>query len=141
MIAPERFAPEPRRIERVRHATKRRTVRTRRRLHRPVHAVVTLVMLLLLPLLGWVALTSSLTSKTFALIHAEQERTALVDETQRLEDRVARLQSPERLAALAAALHLHDPHVYAVVRIPEPKAQPRPTGLAFFGTLFTGSSR
>jgi hypothetical protein len=141
VIAAQRVAPEPRRVEHVRHATKRRTRRARRRMHRPVHAVVTLAIALLLPLLGYVALTSSLTSQTFALTRAEHERTALVDETQRLEDRIARLQSPERLAALATVLRLHDPHVYAVVRVPEPKAQPRPTGLAFFGTLFSGNSR
>jgi hypothetical protein len=141
MIAAERLAPELRRVDRVRPAAKRRARRTRRRLHRPVHAVVTLAVVVLLPLLGYVALTSSLTSQTFALARADHERTALVDETQRLDDRIARLQSPERLAALAATLKLHDPQVYAVVRIPEPKAQPRPTGLAFFGTLFSGSSR
>lgn len=141
MIAAQRVAPELRRIDRVRHAAHRRVRRTRRRLHRPVHAVVTLAILLLLPLLGYVALTSRITSQSFALVHAEHERTALVDETQRLDDRIAQLQSPERLAALAATLKLHDPHVYGVVRIPEPKAQPRPTGLAFFGTLFSGSSR
>jgi hypothetical protein len=141
MIAAQRVEPELRRIDRVRHAADRRVRRTRRRLHRPVHAVATLTILLLLPLLGYVALTSRITSQSFALVRAEHDRTALVDETQRLDDRIAQLQSPERLAALAANLKLHDPHVYAVVRIPEPKAQPRPTGLAFFGTLFSGSSR
>ena len=55
-------------------------------------------------------------------------------------DKIARLQSPERLAALAGKLRLHDPHVYAVVRVPEPKAQPKPTGLAFFGTWFAAGS-
>ncbi len=73
----------------------------------------------------------------FRSVRAERERTALANDAQRLDDKIARLQSPERLAALAGKLRLHDPHVYAVVRVPEPKAQPKPTGLAFFGTWFS----
>jgi len=149
MIAPQRVAPryeqpqpagpELRRIDRVRHATKRRTRRTRRRLHRPVFAVVTLALAVLVPLLAYVALTASLTSLNYSLARAERERTALVDETQRLDERLARLQSPDRLAALAAKLKLHDPHVYAVVRVPDPKQpQPKPTGLALLGAWFGG---
>jgi len=143
VIAPQRVAPqyappqrtphELRRLDLVRNATKRRTRRTRRRLHRPVFAVVTLACVLLGAMLLYVGLQAHLTSLNFALSRVEHERAALLDDTQRLDDRIARLQSPERLAALATKLKLHDPHVYAVVRIPEPKAQPRPTGLAFFG--------
>ncbi|MEA2690324.1 MAG: hypothetical protein QOD51_2931 [Candidatus Eremiobacteraeota bacterium] len=148
MIAPERIAPESRpahaapelrRLDRARHATKRRTRRTRRRMHRPVFAVVTLAFAVLVPLLAYVTLTANITSLNFALARSAHERTALLEDSQRLDDRIARLQSPERLAALATKLKLHDPHVYAVVRIPEPKAQPRPTGLAFFGTWFPGT--
>jgi hypothetical protein len=141
VTAPERVVPELRRIDRVRHATSHRRRRTRRRMHRPVLAILTVVIAVLVPLLAYVTLTANLTSLNFALARAERERTALVDESQRLDDRIARLQSPERLAALAVKLKLHDPHVYAVVRVPEPKAQPRPTGLAFFGTWFSGSNR
>jgi hypothetical protein len=141
MIAPQRIAPqptlEPRRLERVRHATQRRTRRTRRRLQRPVFAVVTLALAVLVPLLAYVTLTSNVTSLSFAIVRAERERTALANDAQRRDNKIARLQSPERLAALAGKLRLHDPHVYAVVRVPEPKAQPKPTGLAFFGTWFS----
>jgi len=129
-------APEPRRLERVRHATKRRTRRTRLRLQRPVFAVLILALALLGPLLAYVTLTSNVTSLSFALLRADHERTMIANETQRQGDKIAALQSPERLAALAAKLRMHDPHVYSVVRIPEPKAQSRPTGLAFFGTWF-----
>jgi len=139
---PPRTAPELRRIDRVRHATKRRTRRARRRLHRPLFAVVMLTLAVLVPLLAYVALTASLTSLNYALAREEHQRTALVDETQRLDDRLARLQSPDRLAALAAQLKLHDPHVYAVVRVPEPKQpQPKPTGLALLGAWFGAPNR
>ena len=144
MISAQRVAPQPipelRRIDRVRHATQRRTRRTRRRLHRPVFAVVALALAVLVPLLAYVTLTANVTSLSFAIVRADRERTALANDAQRLDNTIAKLQSPERLAALAGKLHLHDPHVYAVVRIPEPRAQPRPTGLAFFGTWFAASA-
>jgi hypothetical protein len=144
MIAAQRVAPqpapEPRRLDRVRHATQRRTRRTRRRLQRPVFAVVTLALAVLVPLLAYVTLTANVTSLSFAIVRAERERTALTNDAQRRDNKIAILQSPERLAALAGKLRLHDPHVYAVVRIPEPKAQPRPTGLAFFGTWFSATT-
>ena len=85
-----------------------------------------------MPLLAYVTLTSRLTSLNYALVHTDLQRTALLEDTQRLDERIARLQSPDRLAALAVKLKLHDPHVYAVVRVPEPKPQPRPTGFALF---------
>ena len=81
---------------------------------------------------GYVTLTANLTSLNYALVRTDRERTALLEDTQRLDERIARLQSPDRLAALAGKLKLHDPHVYAVVRVPEPKPQPRPTGFALF---------
>lgn len=153
MISPQRIAaehayeqeqrrhtgPELRRIDRVRHATTRRARGRRRRLHRPVFAILTLAVAVLVPLLAYVTLTANITSLNFALARASHDRTKLLEDSQRLDDRIARLQSPERLAAIATALKLHDPHVYAVVRIPEPRAQPKPTGLAFFGTWLNGT--
>jgi hypothetical protein len=124
--------PEPRRVVHVRAATIRRVRRTRRRMRAPVLALLTLTIVALLPLLAYVTLTSRLTSLNYALVHTDLERTALLEDTQRLDERIARLQSPDRLAALAVKLKLHDPHVYAVVRVPDPKPQPRPTGFALF---------
>lgn len=133
MIAAQRMPePEPRRVVHVRAATIRRVRRTRRRMRAPVHALLTLTLAALVPLLGYVTLTSRLTSINYALVRTDHERNALLEDTQRLDERIARLQSPDRLAALAAKLKLHDPHVYAVVRVPEPKPQPRPTGFALF---------
>jgi hypothetical protein len=124
--------PEPRRVVHVRAATIRRVRRTRRRMRAPVLAMLTLTLMALVPLLGYVTLTSRLTSLNYALVRTDLQRTALLEDTQRLDERIARLQSPDRLAALAAKLKMHDPHVYAVVRVPEPKPQPRPTGFALF---------
>jgi hypothetical protein len=124
--------PEPRRVVHVRAATIRRVRRTRRRMRAPVLAMLTLTLAALVPLLGYVTLTARLTSLNYALVRTDLDRIALLEDTQRLDERIARLQSPDRLAALAAKLKLHDPHVYAVVRVPEPKPQPRPTGFALF---------
>jgi cell division protein FtsL len=135
MIAPAKAAPQPRQVERVRRATKRRVRRTRVRIHRPVFAVLALTVLVLVPLLAYVKLTSDLTSLTYALAETEQKRTALLDDSQRLEETIAKLKSPERLAQLATQLKMHDPHVYAVVQLPLPKVQPKPTGIAFFGWI------
>jgi cell division protein FtsL len=109
-------------------------------MHRPAIAMILLAFAVLIPLLIYVTLTANLTSLNFALTRAETERTALATETQRLDDKIAGLQSPERLAALAAKLRLHDPHVYAVVRLPDAKApQPKPTGIALLGAWFSGA--
>jgi hypothetical protein len=133
MIAAQRApAPEPRRVIHVRAATIKRVRRTRRRMRAPVLALLTLTLAALIPLLGYVKLTANLTSLNYALVRTDLQRTALLEDTQRLDERIARLQSPDRLAALAGKLKLHDPHVYAVVRVPDPKPQPRPTGFALF---------
>ena len=131
MIAAQRAVTPPR-VERVRTATKARARRTRRRLHAPVHAVATLTVVVLLPLLAYVWLMSSLTSMNYALERTDRERTALIAETQRLDERISQLTSQERLAQAAAQLHMRDPQVYAVVRIVDPKPQRKPAGLPLF---------
>lgn len=135
MIAQPRFAEPPRHVERVRTATKRRVRRSRRRSHRPVFAVLTLAVLILVPLLGYVTLTANLTSLSYARSRAEHDRSTLIEESQQLDDKIAHLRSPERLAQLAAQLKMHDPHVYAVVSLPAPKVQSKATGIAFFGWI------
>ncbi|HEX3550327.1 MAG TPA: hypothetical protein VHT53_08130 [Candidatus Elarobacter sp.] len=146
MIAPELVAPratprELRRIDRARHATRRRARRTRRRLNRPVFVVLSLAVIAMVMMLTYVQLTAAVTATTYRLAQAHRERAALMAESLQNDETIAQLQSPERLAALAARLKMHDPHVYALVRVPEPKAQPKPSGLAFFGTWFTTTER
>jgi cell division protein FtsL len=135
VIAPQRVAVPPRHVERASRATKRRKRRSRVRVHRPGLLVLALVAVMLVPLLAYVKLTSDLTSMNYALASARSERTTLLDQTQRLDDTIARLSSNERLAQLATQLKMHDPHVYAVVNLPAPNAQPKPSGIAFFGWI------
>ncbi len=150
MIAPEllpperaapRRAPEPRRADRARRATRRRTRHKRLRLQRPVFVVLSLATLAMVMMLVYVQLTAAITSTTYKLAQAHHERAALLADSLQNDETIAQLQAPERLAALAGKLRMHDPHVYAVVRLPEPKARPKPSGLAFFGTWFTTTER
>jgi hypothetical protein len=145
VIAPQRFesapgvretAPPPRQVERVRSATRRRSRRNRRALHAPVRGVIALTLAIFLPLIGYVWLTANVTSMSYALARTERERIALVEETQRADDRIARLTSPDRLEAIAGVLKMHDPSVYAVVMVPVAKPPPHPAGIAFFATWF-----
>ncbi|BDE07937.1 hypothetical protein WPS_32130 [Vulcanimicrobium alpinum] len=135
MIAQPKHVEPPRHVERVRAATKRRVRRSKRRVHRPLFAVLALAVAALLPLLGYVTLTASITSQSYAVSRAQRERAALAEESQRLENTIARLKSPERLAQLAVQLKMHDPRVYAVVPVPLPHARPQPSGLALFSWI------
>ncbi|MGB8268000.1 MAG: hypothetical protein WCE44_16885 [Candidatus Velthaea sp.] len=134
MIAPQLFpAPSPRERGRARSATKRRTQRARRRNTVAFGRIIVIVAAAALPVLIYVMLTAWLTSTSYALAHATQAKAHLLEESQRLDDRIARLESPERLALVAAQLHMHDPHVYAVVNLPDLRAPEAPRPIAFFG--------
>ena len=77
-------------------------------------------------------LTANVTGLTFAIEQAEQQRSQLQDDVQRLDDRIAHLESRERLALVAAKLGMREPAGYAVVELPQvEKARPATTGLAF----------
>jgi diadenosine tetraphosphatase ApaH/serine/threonine PP2A family protein phosphatase len=65
-----------------------------------------------------------------------EQKSALLDETNQLDDRIAQLESRERLADVASRLHMHDPRVYAVVDVPNPVAAPPSNGIAFLGAFF-----
>jgi diadenosine tetraphosphatase ApaH/serine/threonine PP2A family protein phosphatase len=65
-----------------------------------------------------------------------QQKLDLVAETTRLDDRIAQLESRERLADVAVRLHMHDPQVYAVVDVPRPHVAPPSNGIAFLGAFF-----
>lgn len=90
----------------------------------------------LVPVMTYVLLMGNLTALNYSLASAMQQKSALVEETMRLDDRIAQLQSRERLAVLAARLHMHDPHVYAVVDVPGPVVAPPSNGIAFLGAFF-----
>lgn len=126
MIAP-RERPAPHRQPAVvppGSAGRRRQQRTRRkrvfgaaRIGLGVAVVLTMVML-------YLALMANLTSLNYRIARASSERAALSEISQRLDDRIAHLESRERLAQLAIKMGWHEPHIYAVVDEPQPPAKP-----------------
>jgi len=94
-----------------------------------------MVVVVLAPIMGYVLLMSNLTALNYALAQANAQKLDLQEETMRLDDRIAALESRDRLAAVAAKLKMHDPPIYAVVDVPRPVATPV-SGIAFLGSLF-----
>jgi len=144
VIALQRIEPEPQALprrraddaERSRAATRRRFARAQRRGYLAFLRVAAVVAVFVLPLMLYVTLTANLTSLNYALTRAEAQKTELLAQTLRQDDRIAKLESRERLAALAARLHMHDPRIYAVVTLPvERRAATPGRGIALLGAV------
>jgi cytochrome c-type biogenesis protein CcmH/NrfG len=121
---------------RARDAARRRVRRTRLQGYAMLARIAVAFAIVLVPVMIYVLLMGNLTALNYSLAHATQQKSALVEETMRLDDRISQLQSRERLADLAARLHMHDPHVYAVVDVPGPVVAPPSNGIAFLGAFF-----
>jgi hypothetical protein len=105
---------------RVRAATARRIVRQSRARYASIARVLTGLSCILLLLMSYVVLTSSLTGLSYAVARARADREALLEETMRLDDRISALRSDDRLAQLAGRLGMREPRLLAVVRIEQP---------------------
>lgn len=139
MIAPQRVAPPPRppRLqERAREAARRRTRRRRLNGYAMLARICAATAIVLAPVMLYVLLMGDLTAQNYTLERVMHDKAVLQEQSQRLDDHIARLESQEHLAELAAKLHMHDPHVYAVVELPLPTATPPSNGIAFLGALF-----
>jgi hypothetical protein len=73
--------------------------------------------LALFALMGYVMLTSSMTSLSYAVARAHHERDLLQQDTARLDDRLAVMRSDERLAAMAKRLGMREPQTFALVTL------------------------
>lgn len=143
MIALQRMQPEPppRRsgetVERTRAATKRRFARAQRRGYLAFMRVAAVVAVVVVPLMLYVTLTANLTSLNYALARVQAQKTALLAQTMRQDDRIAKLESRERLAAVAAQLKMRDPQVYAIVTIPaqDPPEIAEQRGIPLLGSV------
>jgi hypothetical protein len=127
----------------VRAATQRRIVRTSRARYAGLARVFMAMMCVLVLLMGYVVLTSSLTGLSYAVAKANADREALQEETMRLDDRIAALRSDDRLSALAARLGMHEPQRFAVIRITAPavaRAQSRFPVLSSLAGFFVAAS-
>ena len=67
--------------------------------------------------MGYVMLTSSMTSLSYAVAKAHHERDLLLQDTARLDDKIAAARSDDRLAAMARKLGMKDPQTFALVRL------------------------
>ncbi|MGH7661423.1 MAG: hypothetical protein ACRENA_10995, partial [Vulcanimicrobiaceae bacterium] len=118
MIAPQLFPEE---LERYRvsrprvavHATRRRRRRALQLHYGASGKVLIVLALVLAPVMLYVLLTTGLTSMNYQLAAAEAQKAQLTGEVQRLDDRIAYLDSRERLAQIAAKLGMRDPTQYA----------------------------
>jgi hypothetical protein len=120
----QRFLDRPSRIPNprtVRAATQRRIVRKSRARYSGVLRVSGALLCVLVLLMSYVVLTSSLTGMSYAVAKARADREALQEETMRLDDRIAALRSDDRLAQLAARLGMREPEHLAVVRMEPPR--------------------
>jgi cell division protein FtsL len=102
---------------RVRAATQRRIVRKSRARYTGVARVFVVLGCVLVLLMSYVVLTSSLTGLSYAVAKAGAQREALQEETMRLDDRIAAMRSDDRLSVLAARLGMREPQHFAVVRL------------------------
>jgi hypothetical protein len=121
---------------RARESALRRTRAARLRGYAMLARITLVVAVVLAPIMAYVLLTANLTAMNYTLQQANDQKLELQGETLRLDDRIAALESRDRLADVAARLHMHDPHVYAVVDLPAPVAQAPANGIAFLGVLF-----
>lgn len=119
MIQPQYIESQPRirNPRSARTATKTRIVRNSRARYTALFRVCMVLGVVLVSLLGYVMLTSNVTSLSYAVAKAHQQRDDLQEETARLDDRIASLRSDERLAHVASKLGMHDPQQFAVVQL------------------------
>ncbi len=82
----------------------------------------------------YLALMANVTRMNYDLAKRLAVRAQFVDETSRLDDRIARLSSRERLGALAAKLGMGEPQTFAEIALPAPPATAG-HGLAFLDLL------
>jgi cell division protein FtsL len=130
MVAPERIRPRT-----ARQATQQRVQRKARARYSGLLQFCAGLGVALFGVMLYVTLTAHLTSLNYAVAKAQMERTTLQAQTARLDDELAQLKSDDRLARVAAKLHMQDPQQFAQVSLPAPAREPAPSRLAFFAGL------
>jgi len=85
----------------------------------------------------YVMLTARLTSLNYAVAKAQHERVTLQAQGARLDDQLAALRSDDRLANVAARLHMQYPQQFALVTLPAPVHHEDRSHLALLSGLAT----
>jgi cell division protein FtsL len=123
-LAQPKYAPPAQRIvnpRSARTATQTRIVKNARARYRGIVQVTVSLLVVLTALIMYVMLTSNETRLSYELGRAQVRRTALQEQDEHLDDRIASLESDQRLAALAAKLGMRQPQRFAMVRLDQPK--------------------
>lgn len=138
MSASSAARQRPVRIEKPRTvaaATQRRRGRTARARSAVLARVCAGTFGVMALLMGYVVLTSTFTGLSYAVARNSATREALQEETIRLDDRIAALQSDARLADIAARMGMREPERFAVVRLQMPQVARVPSHIPVLSSL------
>jgi hypothetical protein len=117
-----------------REAAKRRRVRTSRLRYRTIAATLAGLVCATLAVVVYLGLMANVTRMNYELAKASLEKARLGDSVGRLDDRIAKLESPERLSALASRLGMREPQTFAAIALPASR-EAAPRGIAFLTWL------
>jgi cell division protein FtsL len=104
-----------------RSASEERRVRVRRSRYTNVGRIAAIFTVLTVLVIAYLLLLANVTRLHYEASVVESRRAALQEETQRLDDEIARLSSRERLAQIAARLGMKESVAFSAVQLPAPK--------------------
>lgn len=128
-------APRIEKPRSVAAATQRRRGRTARARSAVLARVCAVTFVVLALLMGYVVLTATFTGLSYAVSRNAATREALQEETIRLDDRIAALQSDARLADIAGRMGMHEPQRFAIVHLQMPQVARTPSHLPILSSL------
>ncbi len=118
-----------------RGAVSRRRARTRQLRNAGFTRLFSTVFVVTLAVVIYLGLMANVTRMNYGLTKAAREKAQLVDATSRLDDRIARLESRERLDALARRLGMRESQSFIAVTVPPEQHPQVERGLAFLTWL------
>jgi cell division protein FtsL len=136
LIVPIEPQPGPRVGSRAgRTAVEGRRVLRRRARYAYLVRAVTGVAVVTFVVVAYLGLMANVTRMNYELTKNAIAEAKLTGETAGLDDRIARLESRERLAALAKQLGMREPQTFAAIALPADVQPEKPTGVAFLSWL------
>jgi len=144
-MAQPQYTEQPRitNPRRARTATHSRIVKNHRARYESIVRVGAVLGIVLVGLLAYVMLVSNITSASYALAKAQHQREALLEQTSRLDEQLAKMHSDDRLAGIAAKLGMKQAQTFAVIQLDAPvaKASSYPVLDSIAGLFGVGPSR
>ena len=126
MIAPMFFPPEAPTTRRrgpahsAREATKRRKAYQRKRSYRDVVRICLISVVIVTVVVGYLYLMTRAAALDYRLTRADSLQANLQEETITLQDRLATLESRDRLFSVANRLGMREPEAFLIVNAPGP---------------------